>query len=254
MRRLSLEIRAARGVASQVFLSCGLRPIDGLRGCDVDRVDISGGSAQNQAVYLHELGHVYNAGALYEGSDPQARGIAWIYFSKLAESGTNCPVHELYADAVQVATRPTSTTNLYFGCLPSETTPSAATLAMMRSVLAKEIPAWFNTTYAFGPDDEVPYDTSEHPDYAQAYDLEAVWEDLQAVSWDLVAIFAMRDAFGGYCNTARVRDVLFDDARFPPTNPWRAGGCVPMPPWSTCRPPGWSPCSPATTEARRFRP
>ena len=228
MRRLNLLIRATVG-GSQVFLDCRGARVEGLPICDVVSIDIGDGRHRaNAGVWLHEMGHVYNAGSRYMGADSEGRGIAWLYFEKLAADGSDCRVHELYADAVESGTVAGSLSNYFPACANTGDTPSAATLALIQSVLAKTMPAWFDTTYE---DDTVAYDTSTDPKYDKTYDLEQVWTDLLAMDgWRTSAVFALRNAFGGYCDPIRTIEAQLPSTSNPTRNPWRAGGCVPQPP------------------------
>ena len=228
MRRLNLLIRATVG-GSQVFLDCRGARVEGLPICDVVSIDIGDGRHRaNAGVWLHEMGHVYNAGSRYMGADSEGRGIAWLYFEKLAADGSDCRVHELYADAVESGTVAGSLSNYFPACANTGDTPSAATLALIQSVLAKTMPAWFDTTYE---DDTVAYDTSTDSKYDKTYDLEQVWTDLLAMDgWRTSAVFALRNAFGGYCDPIRTIEAQLPSTLNPTRNPWRAGGCVPQPP------------------------
>ncbi len=225
MRRLNTPIGATVS-DSRVFLDCSSRRIGTLVACEVTRVDIGNNAASDTGVYLHELGHVYNAGARLMGRDSEGRGIAWLYFADLVAGGTGCQIHELYADAVESGTVASSLSTYFPPCSRTGDTPSATTLTMINSVLAKTMPAWFDTTYE---DDTVPYDTSTDPKYDKQYDLEKVWTDVKGVgAWKHAAAFALRNAFGAYCDRQRATEALY--GRAPTRNPWRAGGCVPQAP------------------------
>ena len=226
MRRENVEIRAIESGSSEVFLDCIRRRIVNLAGCELVRVHIVDGHATNKSVYLHELGHMYNAGSWAAARDNGGRAIAWLYFAELIEGGTDCRIHELYADAIMVATQSTASASYYTPCSETESSPSAATLTMMRSVLKNEIPSWFDDNYAFDEGDTVPYDTSELSNYSDAYDLEQFWTDLFDIpTWQFVAVAALRDAFGGYCNNTYASFAGSNSSYL--RNPWRAGGCTP---------------------------
>ena len=225
MRRLNIPMGATVS-DSRVFLDCSTRRIGTLVACEVTRVDIGNNAASDTGVYLHELGHVYNAGARLMGRDSEGRGIAWLYFADLVAGGTGCQIHELYADAVESGTVASSLSTYFPPCSRTGDTPSATTLTMINSVLAKTMPVWFDTTYE---DDTVPYDTSTDPKYDKQYDLEKVWTDVKGVgAWKHAAAFALRNAFGAYCDRDRATEALY--GRAPTRNPWRAGGCVPQAP------------------------
>ena len=110
-----------------MFLNCIRRRIVGLVGCELVRLNIVDVQATNKSVYLHELGHMYNGGGWAAAGDNGGRAIAWLYFAKLIDGGTGCRIHELYADAMMVATQPTASATYYTPCSETGTTPSAAT-------------------------------------------------------------------------------------------------------------------------------
>ena len=139
MRRYGVEVRATDLGYSQVILDCGLKPIEDLSGCSVVRLEMADGHKTNDGVYLHELGHMYNAGAFYGDDGLGGRGIAWLYFEELIKNGTGCRIHELYADAVAIATKPGHSGNAFPSCSNTADDPSAATLAMIRSVSGERI-------------------------------------------------------------------------------------------------------------------
>ena len=229
MRRENVEVRAIDSGASEVFLNCIRRRIVELAGCELVRLNIADAHATNKSVYLHELGHMYNGGAWAAAGDNGGRAIAWLYFAELIEGGTGCAIHELYADAIMVATQSTATPTYYNGCSETGSSPSAATLTMMGSVLKNEIPSWFNGNYTFADGDPVPYDTSTLNDYSHSYDLEQFWTDLFDIpTWQFAAVAALRDAFGGYCRNSYASFAASDSSYL--RNPWRAGGCTPHAP------------------------
>ena len=229
MRRENVEVRAIDSGSSEVFLDCIRRRIVDLAGCELVRLHIVDGHATNTSVYLHELGHMYNAGAWAAARDNGGRAIAWLYFAELIDGGTDCRIHELYADAIMVATQSTASATYYTPCSETGSTPSAATLTMMGSVLKNEIPSWFDDNYAFADGDTVPYDTSELANYSDSYDLEQFWTDLSDIpDWKFAAVASLRDAFGGYCNNSYASFAASNSSYL--RNPWRAGGCTPSAP------------------------
>ena len=180
-------------------------------------------------MYLHELGHMYNGGGWSAAGDNGGRAIAWLYLAELIDGGTGCRVHELYADAIMVATQPTASATYYTPCSETGDSPSSATLTMIRSVLNNEIPAWFSDNYTFGEGDAVPYDTSTLRGYSASYDLEEFWADLFSIpAWQFAAVAALRDAFGGYCNNNYAAHAAYN--RYYLRNPWKIGGCTPRAP------------------------
>ena len=228
MRRENVEVRAVDTGLNSVLMTCNRRRIADLVGCEIVGLNITDGSATNKSVYVHELGHMYNAGATAAAGDNGGRGIAWLYFADLIDGGTDCRIHELYADAIMVATtQSTASTNYFTACSETGSTPSAATLTMMRSVLANEIPSWFGDNYAFAAGATLPYDTSNLANYSKAYNLELFWTDLSKIpTWKFAAVVALRDAFGGYCSNRRASFAASNSTYL--RNPWNVGGdCKP---------------------------
>ena len=231
MRRENVEVRAVDTGLNSVLMTCNRRRIADLVGCEITGLNITDSSATNKSVYVHELGHMYNAGARAAAGDNGGRGIAWLYFADLIDGGTNCRIHELYADAIRVATtQSTASTNYFTACSVTGSTPSAATLTMMRSVLANEIPSWFGDNYAFAAGATLPYDTSNLANYSKAYNLEQFWTDLSKIpTWKFAAVVALRDAFGGYCSNRRASFAASNSTYL--RNPWNVGGdCKPSAP------------------------
>ena len=231
MRRQGLEIRKATGNASLVTRDCQVT-IYQPPACEIGHMEILDSQAKTQSAYLHEMAHMYSIGAEYMDDDSQARGMGWLYFGNLAKDGTNCPIGELYADAIMKATLSGSSSTYYGPCSNTGAEPSTATLTMTRSVLADEIPAWFNATYEIGEDETLPYDTSSLDGYDKQYDLEEVWTALQALpeARKRSTLYALRDAFGGLCWPQRAGTAIIYNDVPELRNPWRVGGCIPQAP------------------------
>ena len=215
----------------------------GLHGCHIVSFRVGAPTEESVDTYIHELGHVFTIGTRYLGHNVEAVGMGWLYFQQLAARGTDCLVHELYPDALLKVVDPDAPLVYFHLCSNTEDTPTATTMAVAGSVLANEVPDWFDQQYQSAT---VPYDTSTNAKYSVKYDLEAVWADvkrLEAKGRDST-VWALKDAFGGYCDNSRAHGsshlafgpddhivghdsvAAFESIR----NPWRAGGCVPHAP------------------------
>ena len=110
--------------------------------------------------------------------------------------------------------------NLFLGFGPQRwnTQREAQALSVVRSAVNGEMPQWFADTYT---------DAEDEPD------LERLWTDVQ----DLphiernVAVYQLRDAFGGYCNN-RLTWMSMQYSEDKLTQPWMDGGCPPPEPSS----------------------
>ena len=182
---------------------------------------------KNTDYFVHEMSHVGTMGTGFMAEDSEYVGMGWLYFRELADGHSDCPEHELYADAIEGEIRNSPSSYYYARCPKTPDLPSRATLAVARSMLASEVPDWFKNEYrATG----LAYDTSDDPKYGRMYDLEAVWRDLKRLplDWRAAAVYGLRHAFGGYCD----RVIAHHSAEHagPVRNPWKAGGCVPQAP------------------------
>ena len=227
MRFLGIPVSAsAGGFGGLVLVSCSFST-DRTIPCTVRSYAVAADNATNKHVYLHELGHVYGRGD--EFLDEYA-GIGWVYFKRLAAGGSNCDYSELYADGLAAGISSTFESSFiyYEACSKTGSTPSATTKAVVSSIVADELPAWFGTTYT---DDSVPYDTSTDDRYSAKYDLEAVWRDVKSAGGErgdrASMVTALGHAFGGYCDPVRA----YHSTRT--RNPWRLGGCRPQAPTVT---------------------
>ena len=187
----------------------------------------------------HELAHVYTMGPSFMREPTEFRGMVWPYFVELGrnaegddDGGYDCNPRELMAEAITDASRPGR--QFYFGqCRNTPHVPSEATRAVVASMLAHEIPGWFIDTYGV---EGLPYDTSALDGYGEMFDLEQLWADFEKLeSWNrAVAVWSLRDAFGGYCDREQAHQSAFHGGVT--RNPWAAGGCVSQAPPLTVTP------------------
>ena len=224
MRRRMLPVGGhSGGAAGSVVAGCGEGDNQLLHECGVGSYSISNSNPRHRGVYVHELGHVYTIGTGYMREAPEYRGMGWLYFGRLSEGASNCDIAELYADAINFATLVGGTE--YTGyCRNTANSLATDIMGFTRSILNHELPDWFGDTYgATG----LPYDTSGLVEYDEMHDLEAVWSDLKGLgNRDRPsAVYALQDAFGGYCNPYYAHTAAFHGGSS--RNPWRAGGCVP---------------------------
>ena len=102
----------------------------------------------------------------------------------------------------------------------------ATALAVVRSALSGQTPAWFADTYN---------DSEGKPD------LEQLWTDVRIASNGHEVAYQLRNSFGGYCDTdpgwglritRSLNRSLASADHDTLVNPWRDGGCVPSAPAS----------------------
>ena len=165
---------------------------------------------------VHELAHVYTL-TNDVSSAPSPIGLAQMYFhvNRLKGGKDFCDPVELFADMWTIATLGDNAKAYPYSvyhhvCNPDDAWTDSA-IAAVKSALAGQTPAWFNTHYG-APDP----------------DLELLWADILNIS-DLAVrtgiIYQLRDSFGGYCNNQTTSAGAFADG--PVRNPWQAGGCTP---------------------------
>ena len=171
------------------------------------------------------LGHLAYMYTMTNGvsSSPASLGIAHVYFRSLGMTSVGCWDGKLYLDVVVSLTVHDSLSGAsdWNSCM--ERSEDATALAVVRSALSGQTPAWFEDTY---------HDSDGNPD------LEQLWEDVRLVGRDVVA-YQFRNSFGGYCDTApgwairisrSLSRVLADAGLDTLVNPWRDGGCTPTAP------------------------
>ena len=230
MRRRNLTPRAPAGGGGYITTSCFARS-GRLDWCGVGAYVIKWGSRNHASVYAHELAHVYTIGTGYMVEAPEFRGFGWVYIDLLGRHGRYCSASELYADAIAHVTQGGGHTGYFAGCNVTPNSPSDETEAFIEDILAYRIPQWFDDRYGTTG---LAYDTSDDDKYTEMYDLEAFWSDLKTTKhkWHRKsAVYALQDAFGGYCHVGRARHSAFGSGAT--RNPWRAGGCVPQAPPAT---------------------
>ncbi|MDE0612783.1 MAG: SwmB domain-containing protein [bacterium] len=227
MRRRNLIPRAPAGGGGYISTACFARS-GRLDWCGVGAYAIKWGSRNHASVYAHELAHVYTIGTGYMVEAPEFRGFGWVYIDLLGREGRYCSASELYADAIAHVTQGGGHTGYFSGCNVTPKSPSDETEAFIEDILAHRIPQWLDDRYGTTG---LAYDTSDDDKYTEMYDLEAFWSDLKTTKhkWHRQsAVYALQDAFGGYCHIGRARHSAFGSGAT--RNPWRAGGCVPQAP------------------------
>ena len=157
-------------------------------------------------------------------SSPAPLGMANVYFRSL-DSYVGCYDIKLFLDVVTslVTHGSLAAAQDWKDCMSRS--EDATALAVVRSALSGQTPAWFPQTY--------------HDEDGNA-DLEQFWSDVRTTGEKAVA-YQLRDAFGGYCDTnpnfglriARSMNRALAGVGFNTlVNPWRDGGCVPGAPTS----------------------
>ncbi len=196
---------------------------DGLRTCRVTGTVIQEsivdlGAAQLSKILIHEMAHYYDKNSDLSG-DIAALSAFRLYLESLpVNAGNNCRISELYADVFLLSVLPDAIAGYWDACTGWNSTTTAEAVAVMRSAVSGTMPAWFSTTYGA---------------IADGPDLEKLWADvksMEGISDRIIAVYQLRNSFGGYCSNSKAAESAFEDgvAR----NPWRDGGCVPDAPGS----------------------
>ena len=217
-----VEVGPTPGFGSVIFLPCGslyTNGDDGLKECHVEKFKILQIEDPKPRIIIHEMAHVYSlANRVTEAPGPLA--IAHLYFDSLNLQGglRGCEPRELYADVLTMLTLDIDESSYWETCNGDNAQREAQALDVLRSAVDGEMPQWFADTYT---------DAEDEPD------LERLWTDVQ----DLpriernVAVYQLRDAFGGYCNNRLTwKSMQYSEDKL--TQPWMDGGCPPPEPSS----------------------
>ena len=217
-----VEVGPTPGFGSVIFLPCGspyTNGDDGLKECHVEKFKILQIEDPKPRIIIHEMAHVYSlANRVTEAPGPLA--IAHLYFDSLNLQGglRGCEPRELYADVLTMLTLDIDESSYWKTCNGDNAQREAQALDVLRSAVDGEMPQWFADTYT---------DAEDEPD------LERLWTDVQ----DLpriernVAVYQLRDAFGGYCNNRLTwKSMQYSEDKL--TQPWMDGGCPPPEPSS----------------------
>ena len=186
---------------------------------------VDGAEATKKETILIELAYICT---MTNGvsSTPAPLGIAQVYFGTVDTLwlGSGCWDSRLYLDVVVSLVLHDSLAGASDWNRCMARSEDAIALAVVRSALSGQTPAWFADTY---------HDSAGNPD------LEQLWSDVRIASLGDVAAYQLRNSFGGYCDTARAWDVrisrslsraLAGSGYDTLMNPWRDGGCVPSAP------------------------
>ena len=186
---------------------------------------VDGPEATKKETILINLADIYT---MTNGvsSSPAPLGIAHVYFRTVDTlSLSGCWDSRLYLDVVVSLVTHDSLAGASDWNRCVARSEDATALAVVRSALSGETPAWFAGTYN---------DSEGNPD------LEQFWGDVQLVNSKVVA-YQLRNSFGGYCDSgpdwglriSRSLNRSLASAGFDTlVNPWRDGGCVPSAPIS----------------------
>ena len=217
-----VEVGPTPGFGSVILLPCGslyTNGDDGLKECHVDKIKILQIEDPKPRIIIHEMAHAYTlANRVTDAPAPLA--IGHLYFDSLNLQGglRGCEPRELYADVLTMLTLHIDKSSYWETCNRGNAQRQAQALSVVRSAVNGEIPQWFADTYT---------DAEDEPD------LERLWTDVQ----DLpriernVAVYQLRDAFGGYCNNRLTwKSMQYSEDKL--TQPWMDGGCPPPEPTS----------------------
>lgn len=160
---------------------------------------------------LHELAHHFTLDNRAPDNE-EAVAAGWMYFSQRLKG--HCPVGEVYADVITFVTRGEVRRNMaYLMRCPEvgpKATPDAEAVAVAKSVMAGEIPEWFNQKYT---------------DENGQKNLDAIWSDLKRSNYKRGAAYMMRTMYGGFCSFKEANWAIGSTG---PRhgNPWKDGGCT----------------------------
>ena len=217
-----VEVGPTPGFGSVILLPCGspyTNGDDGLKECHVEKIKILQIEDPKPRIIIHEMAHAFTlANRVTDAPGPLA--IGHLYFDSLNLQGglRGCEPRELYADVLTMLTLHTDESSYWKTCNRGNAQRQAQALSVVRSAVNGEMPQWFADTYT---------DAEDEPD------LERLWTDVQ----DLppiernVAVYQLRDAFGGYCNNRLTwKSMQYSEDKL--TQPWMDGGCPPPEPSS----------------------
>ena len=192
---------------------------------------VDGPEATKKETILINLAYIYT---MTNGvsSSPAPLGIAHVYFSEsflnLVSTNGACWESRLYLDVVVslVLNDSLAGASDWNRCMARS--EDATALAVVRSALSGQTPAWFADTYN---------DSEGNPD------LDRLWSGVQIIGGghERVVAYQLRNSFGGYCDSgpdwglriSRSLSRALASAGFDTlVNPWRDGGCVPSAPIS----------------------
>ncbi len=170
--------------------------------------------------FVHELAHVYTL-SNRASETPAALAAAHLYFSELSEDVDVCMSYELLADTAEYLEF-NLRSNGYWGMCPHlPYTATSEAIAVVREAFQGQIPGWFDDTFQSSDD---------------TLDYEAIWEAVREITDQRsrrVAVYQLRNSFGGYCQSHQVNKFLEPDrysVNFKENNldagqPWIDGGC-----------------------------
>ena len=218
-----VEVGPTPGFGSVILLPPCVSPYtdgdDGLKECHVEKIKILQIEDPKPHIIIHEMAHAFTlANRVTDAPGPLA--IGHLYFDSLNLQGglRGCEPRELYADVLTMLTLDIDKSSYWKTCNQWNAQREAQALDVLRSAVDGEMPQWFADTYT---------DAEDEPD------LERLWTDVQ----DLpriernVAVYQLRDAFGGYCNN-RLTWMSMQYSEDKLTQPWMDGGCPPPEPSS----------------------
>ena len=180
--------------------------------CSFDRVEVDPEFLDSVITVVHELAHLYDLVWEIEADHPEVVGALELYFgTTYSDTSGLCDNTELLADALSYLVLPDTTPWYWSRCTTTPSTPDAALVTLLESVVAGQVPAWFTTTYGNDP--------------------VQVWSAVDQLSMRLgvPAVGHLRNMFGGYCSEA---DATWSGlGAGTDTNPWsEGGGCLPSEP------------------------
>ena len=171
--------------------------------------------------YINELANIY-AFSNNVLDNPIPIAIAHLYFILLAGSDFFCDSRSLLADTLEHLAIPSDRSDAWSSCADLPSTPTDEAIAVLRDSWNGRIPEWF-------------YDTFQ--DSLGQVDYEGVWScvayaDCERTSGERsrygrdTLLHQLRLAFGGYCSSEHVLNLVRMHLELQVKQPWRDGGCV----------------------------
>ena len=211
----NIRVRFRSGGGGEVYFSCGI--IHWLWQCRSSSIRVGRSNLGIIQTITHELAHVITRDG-WVAARPGPLAIGHVYLSNLRVQDSDCSVKELFADIVMILVhgqRVQESSYYWSRCVGDNDTLTQEALAVVGSAVAGQMPDWFTATYA---------------DANSVLDLERLWADVIALpeSDQRVAVYQLRDEFGGYCDLRSTADSAYRDGVT--RNPWVDGGCTPQAP------------------------
>ena len=199
----------------------------GLKLCRAYAIEIGPGSDGSEAPIpgdvVHELSHAYTL-ATRTPSSPRGVAAAHLYLNQTPEGQRGRPRCESLELLADLATLDVMDDEHIAGpwrtCHGTYDDPGTRHASeVVRAALRGQEPTWFGEHY---PQAQTSSEVRR-----------TLWHDvlaMESISQRVLAAWAFRHDYEGYCDTERVNAQIDAGTNSAPLDPWRVGGCVPAPP------------------------